>query len=345
MNFIQTKVNDLYNNGHISKQLKGYLLSNLGESKLGSFRLLAKLHKTKFSWRPIVNCRNHPNSKISLILDLLLKPIVMRTETYIKDSQNLIQKLEDMTFEKKPFLYSLDIVSLYTSIRTEHATQVITEFMSKYLDSFHLNIVALYNLISIMCTTNVFKFEEDFFKQIVGLPMGCIAAPSIANLYVYILEIKWFYIEKPLAYFRFIDDTMMALANKLNLESFQNHFIYLKFTENSGDEINFLDLNISFNNLTKKLVFSVYIKPTNNFDYLRTNSNHPKHIFDNIPKSIFIRNRRICTYYSDYILICKLHIEQLIVRGYKKRSLVKLRKIIGNIDRNSLLPYKEKILI
>jgi len=103
-----------------------------------------------------------------------------------------------------------------------------------------------------MCTTNVFKFEEDFFKQIVGLPMGCIAAPSIANLYVYILEIKWFYIEKPLAYFRFIDDTMMALANKLNLESFQNHFIYLKFTENSGDEINFLDLNISFNNLTKK---------------------------------------------------------------------------------------------
>jgi hypothetical protein len=190
VNFIQTKVNDLYNNGHISKQLKGYLLSNLGESKLGSFRLLAKLHKTKFSWRPIVNCRNHPNSKISLILDLLLKPIVMRTETYIKDSQNLIQKLEDMTFEKKPFLYSLDIVSLYTSIRTEHAIQVITEFMSKYLDSFHLNIVALYNLISIMCTTNVFKFEKDFFKKIFGLPMGCIAAPSIANLYVYILEIK-----------------------------------------------------------------------------------------------------------------------------------------------------------
>jgi len=89
-------------------------------------------------------------------------------------------------------------------------------------------------------------------------------------------------------------------------------------------------------------VFSVYIKPTNSFDYLRTNSNHPKHIFDNIPKSIFIRNRRICTYYSDYILICKLHIEQLIVRGYKKRSLVKLCKTIGNIDRNSLLPYKEK---
>jgi len=86
---------------HISEKLKKCLLSNISESKLGSFRLLAKLHKPKFSWRPIVNCKNHPNSKICLILSLLLKPIVMKTGTYIKDSQNLIQKLKDLVFEKK----------------------------------------------------------------------------------------------------------------------------------------------------------------------------------------------------------------------------------------------------
>ena len=103
-----------------------------------------------------------------------------------------------------------------------------------------------------------------------------------------------------------------------------------------------LDLNISFNNLTKKLDYSVYIKPTNSFDYLRVNSNHPQHIFKNIPKSLFIRNKRICSYYSDYVLISKLHINQLIKRGYKKNSLIKLCKSIGNIDRESLLPYKEK---
>ena len=80
----------------------------------------------------------------------------------------------------------------------------------------------------------------------------------------------------------------MALKYKLNFQKYQDSFIYLKFTENSGDEINFLDLNISFNKITKKLDFSVHIKPTNSFDYLRKNSNHPGHIFSNIPKSIFL---------------------------------------------------------
>ena len=137
----------MHTNGHISDRLKGCLLSNISESKLGSFRLLAKLHKPKFSWRPIVNCKNHPNSKLCLILDLLFKPIVSKTETYIKDSQNLIQKVKDMIFEKKPYLYSLDIVSLYTNIRKDHATQIITEFINEIgLNSFHLDIVALNQL-------------------------------------------------------------------------------------------------------------------------------------------------------------------------------------------------------
>ncbi len=58
--------------------------------KLGSFRLLAKLHKPSFSWRPIVNCRNHPTSKISNLMENLLKPLVQLTGTVLKDSQNLI---------------------------------------------------------------------------------------------------------------------------------------------------------------------------------------------------------------------------------------------------------------
>ena len=137
--------------------------------------------------------------------------------------------------------------------------------MSKYLDSFHINIVGLNVLIKIMFNSNVFKFEKNYFKQIKGLPMGCICGPSVANLYVYILEIKWYNIEKPLVYARYIDDTFLALKNKLNLENFQKNFIYLEFTENSGKIVNFLDLNISYNKITNKLETSVYLKPTNNF--------------------------------------------------------------------------------
>jgi len=204
-----------------------------------------------------------------------------------------------------------------------------------------MDIVAVNKLLKIMFKTNVFKFQESFYKQEEGFPMDCICGPSAATIFIYILERKWCKIEKPLIYFRFIDDTMMALKSKLNLQQFQEYFIYLEFTENTGDEINFLDLNISFNNLTKKLQFSVYIKPTNSFNYLRKNSDHPIHVFNSIPKSLFIRNRRICSNYSDYISICRIQLNQLIKLGHVKTSLIKLCKSIGNIDRNLLLPYKE----
>ena len=344
VNFIKNETLNLCNLGHISNRLFKTILKDIDKCKLGSFRLLAKLHKPKFSWRPIINCKNHPNNRICYLIDQILRPIVIRTETYIKDSQNLILNTKDITFEKKPFLYSLDIVNLYTNIKPDHAVEIITQFMSKYIDCFDINIVGLNKLLKIMFNTNVFSFEMNFYKQIKGLPMGCICGPMVANLYVYILEIKWYNLEKPLIHSRFIDDNFLALLNELDLNKFQENFIYLEFTETSGEIVNFLDLFISYDSLTKKLKFSVYIKPTNSFGYLRVNSNHPPHIFKNLPKCLFLRNKKICTRFYDYILISKLHIDQLEKRGYDRIKLIKLCKTIGNLDRNSLLPYKDKSL-
>ena len=90
-----------------------------------------------------------------------------------------------------------------------------------------------------MFSTNVFKFEESFYKQEEGLPMGCICDPSVAGIFVYILEIKWYKIERPLVYFRFIDDNIMALKNRLNFQKFKEYFNYLEFTESNGNIINY----------------------------------------------------------------------------------------------------------
>jgi len=61
----------------------------------------------------------------------------------------------------------------------------------------------------------------------------------------------------------------MVLKSKLNFEKFEENFKYLKLTMATGKIVNFLDLNVSFNNISKKLDYSVYTKPTNNFSYLR----------------------------------------------------------------------------
>jgi hypothetical protein len=343
VNSIKNDITDLFNNGHVSTKLHKIILKNIDDSKLGSFRLLAKLHKPKFSLRPIINCKNHPNSKICNLLDQLLRPIVTKTETYIKDSQNLIQKTKDIVFEKEPFIYSLDIVSLYTNIIPNNAIEKITQFMSKFLNCYYIDIIGFNKLLKIMFNTNVFKFETKFYKQIKGLPMGCICGPMVANCYVYILEIKWFKIERPLVDYRFIDDKILVLLNELNFPEFQKHFKNLEFTVSHGEKVIILDILLEYDPVTQKLKYSVYIKPTNSFGYLKTNSNHPLHIFNAIPISLFIRNRRICTNFSDFIIVSKMQIEQLVKRGYIRSNLVKICKTISNYDRNSLLPYKDKV--
>ena len=121
-----------------------------------------------------------------------------------------------------------------------------------------------------------------------------------------------------------------------------NNFGYLKLNICSSNIVNFLDLNISLNAITGKLNFSIYIKPTNTFSYLLTSSNHPNFIFKNIPKSLFIRLRRICSNLYDYFYFARKLLFELIQRGYDFDTLLKIIRMVANLDRNKILIYKEK---
>ena len=78
-------------NKNISKKLFSSLF--IKNNKLGSFNILPKIHKSKFGTRPIINCIKHPTANLALLIDGLLQPFVQNSESFIKDSQNLIQKL------------------------------------------------------------------------------------------------------------------------------------------------------------------------------------------------------------------------------------------------------------
>ena len=106
--------------------------------------------------------------------------------------------------------------------------------------------------------------------------------------------------------------------------------------------VNFLDMNISYNQITNKLKYSLYTKETNTFSYLLPISNHPSHIFVNIPKSLFIRIRRICSDYYDFTDAAKKLGEHLFLRDYNPESIRKTFNTISNINRNSLIQYKQK---
>jgi hypothetical protein len=153
--------------------------------------------------------------------------------------------------------------------------------MSKHLDSSHLTAFGLSSLLFLFFENKIFNFKSKFFIQIKGAPMGCVCGPSLANLYLYILELKWLTIHKPLIYYRFIDDIFLVLEYPLDFENFESFFVYLKLSLAPGDKVNFLDLFISFNNFLKKFKFSVYVKKTHINKYLLPSSNHPNHMFKN----------------------------------------------------------------
>ena len=172
INSINFIILELYLNKHISKKLKNLLMLKQEKCKLGKFKLLAKLHKKKFSWRPIINCQNSPTEKICKLIDYILKPIVTNTETYIKDSQNLIQKTENICFEKKPFLYSLDFESLYSNILPEHAINLITNFLIGKINNDNIDILAINKFLKLIFNNNIFTCNKKYYKQNKGLSMG-----------------------------------------------------------------------------------------------------------------------------------------------------------------------------
>jgi len=343
VNLINNKLEELCSNNHISTKMKKTLRINESLSKLGSIRLMAKMHKKTFDWRAIINCKRHPTSKISVFFDLLIKPIIINTETYLKDSQNLIQICGNIYFDKKPKIYSFDVTALYPNIDPIHAIPLITDFLTKYLDLSHINSFGLKSLLDLFFKNNIFRFKNKYYIQISGLPMGCICGPTIANIFMYILEMKWLIIDKPLVYRRFIDDGIIITDKPFCIEIFVSFFLNLKFTFSTGETVNFLDLNISFNQITNKLKFSLYTKPTHINKYLLPTSNHPTHVFKNIVDSLLIRLRRISSEYYDFVSDAGQLIIKLLERGYKFKSIRASFFIISNIDRNSLIAYKTKL--
>jgi hypothetical protein len=199
------------------------------------------------------------------------------------------------------------------------------------------------SFLSIIFNCNVFEYNNNYFTQTLGIAMGCKCGPSVANLYLYNLERKWVALNRPLLYKRFIDD--ICLINKkdaINKQELNNQFDNLKLNIVTDKTVSFLDLNISIDTYKKRIKFWLYTKPTNTFQYLHINSNHPKHIFRNIPKSRFIQLRRICTDKIDFLYHSRDLIGQLLKRGYKFDFLYKIFKQINNLNRSDLIKYRDK---
>jgi len=149
-------------------------------------------------------------------------------------------------------LASFDVVLLFTNI----PINLVNDSIMLRWDNISLNTTLFLdeflNGINLVLQSTVFKFDDKFYKQIFGTPMGSPLSPIIANMVLQDLEGKAFddlNFSVPL-YFRYVDDILIgAPQDKIHLifEHFNSLHDRLKFTlELSIDNsIDFFNLYIS----------------------------------------------------------------------------------------------------
>ena len=246
----------------------------------------------------------HP-SGISEILHRIMESALSLILHIFKDSFDFSQRLERQC-QNNTLLSTCDIKPLYTNIRQDLFLTVI-EYWIEYLQN-NLPLLQRFTKqfvsedLSIILKFNYFYFNKSlFFYHIKGTRMGTKFAVVSSNLVVAYKEIKLFGL-LPQVYPQDFVDFLLHLFCKW-LENFDIKQFYdlinslnedLKFFfENRSRTLIFLDIQLKIINNT--LVFDIYYKLTNSFNYLTYSSCHASHTKNNIALSLAKRIINIVT--------------------------------------------------
>ena len=303
------------------------------DSKTSNFYGLPKVHKSdiikkaiheqneEYIWiprpadlkfRPIVAGPVCATSRLSELLDEILKPYLHHVDSYVRDDIDFLNKIPRER-DNKRLLVSFDVKSLYSNIPHELGKRAISYWLNKYPDTKTQRFSNDFILegLSIILENNTFNFDGQGFTQKKGCAMGTKCAPTYANLTLGFLEIELrnltgqlyglSYMNKFTSLWkRFLDDCFFTWGGSLEeLRTFHLHLnrldpnIQFEMTY-SKEELNFLDLRILQVNGTINI--DIYYKETDTHQYLPFNSCHPRHIKTNIP---YNQARRICTIVED----------------------------------------------
>ena len=161
--------------------------------------------------------------------------------SHINNILDLKLKLNSFTIPDDYIFLSLDVTSLFTSLFTP--LQLVLDSLDRRFDSLHNKCKIPFNEI-VTCTkflfnNTFFSFNNDYYRQIDGTPMGSPISPLFADIVMDDLEMFCLRILKdnhdvnPLFYFRYVDDTIMCINKKhidLVLKTFNSYNNKLQFT-------------------------------------------------------------------------------------------------------------------
>ncbi|XP_049828734.1 uncharacterized protein LOC126267492 [Schistocerca gregaria] len=247
---------------------------------------LPKVHKPLIPVRPVVDFRKAP----SYLLGRHMHTFLQKTYTYtnnrsLKNTGDIIEKIKNINIPPTAKLVSFDITSMYTNIPTEETINIIEQQLKcKKFPDIQINEIS--SILRLITEQNYFTFNNNFYSQQEGLPMGSPISGTLANIFLDHIENTIFnnivkqggY--KIIYWYRYVDDIICLVDETHNrIEELHSNIntvhpqIHFTMEIEKNQTLNFLDLTITRNNHQHE--FSIYRKPTSTSTVIHNTSNHP----------------------------------------------------------------------
>ena len=246
---------------------------------------LPKIHKPSTPIRPVVSYVNAPTQKVAKTLNNLFRSLTNFKPLYsVINSMDFISKVKNTPIPHNATLASFDVTSLFTNIPIPETIEIIKDILhqNKINPAISTELLSSFKL---CVSQNYFKFNNKFYSQSQGVPMGSPLSPLLAEIFMNYFETQFLHSKIPLikyihSWYRYVDDVFCIwTGTHRQLHQLLHHLnsVYptIQFTleVEHNNSINFLDLTISKSQ--NNLVFDIYRKPTQTDSIIHATSQHP----------------------------------------------------------------------
>lgn len=312
-----------------------YLQRTLDQMKdpFAYFYLLAKVHKTPISTRPIVSVSGSILYGLGKLVDAFLQRLCKRLPYRASSSYEVVTDLKLLeNVSPSARLFTCDAKSMYTNINTADAIRTIVDYLQQHpnmLQAIGVSLDLFTRCLRTVMNHNVFRFGDTYWVQLSGTAMGTPPAPMYATLYFGILEQRFLPIYNEVIFYRrYIDDGFGIWVPQpgisptdqnenwtLFMESF-NTVSSLEWDFSSLETtVDFLDLTITIDD-DGRLFTRLFEKALNLHLYLPGHSCHPPGVLKSLIYGTLLRCYRLSSHATTAEADVKRFLTRLVARGF-----------------------------
>ena len=218
LKYRQHKINKLLKrwnvNEYLNRKYKDHELTQTDTSLPRAYGL-AKIHKQNCPFRPVISAEGSPTYFLAQFLYIISSECPGKPKFHVKNSFEFIKKIKNKSISKNHRVISLDVKSLYTNVGKQRFIQALEKRAHLINSRCKIPLNEIIEATELLMDNTSFQFNNKFYTQIFGTPMGSSISGLFADLVMEDLETEC--LRKlsfaPAFYFRYVDDVITCVPH------------------------------------------------------------------------------------------------------------------------------------